>query len=226
MNTVFTDRLIRAASNFIGRIYVKIMAKKFAGSENYWIKRYESGRNSGSGSYKKFADFKAEVINKFVTGNEITSVIEYGCGGGNQLTLSKYPKYLGFDVSPAALALCKQQFAHDTTKNFKLMAAYEQESAELTLSLDVIYHLTEDDVFECYIDRLFSSASRHVIIYSSDKTEQDEVQAPHVRHRKFSDWVAKHAAGWELIQHVPNKYPYKGDVSEGSSADFYIYKKR
>ena len=48
----------------------------FTGSESYWESRYASGGNSGVGSYKKFAAFKAEVINDFVRENEIRSVID------------------------------------------------------------------------------------------------------------------------------------------------------
>src|SRR5437899_4317923 len=58
--------------------------------------------NSGLGSYDKLAEFKAEVLNGFVKENTIKSVIEYGCGDGNQLKFAEYPSYLGFDVSVKA----------------------------------------------------------------------------------------------------------------------------
>src|SRR5215210_4430947 len=43
-------------------------------------------------------------------------------------------------------------------KTFKLMEEYAGESAELALSLEVIYHLVEDEVFESYMRRLFGSS--------------------------------------------------------------------
>ena len=67
--------------------------KTFQGSESYWQNRYEAGRNSGDGSYSQLAEFKADNLNAFVFENAITSVIEYGCGDGNQLSLAKYSKY-------------------------------------------------------------------------------------------------------------------------------------
>lgn len=61
------------------------------------------------------------------------SVVEYGCGDGNQLKMATYPQYLSFDVSPAAISMCKSVFNGDATKQFRLMSEYAGESAELTL---------------------------------------------------------------------------------------------
>lgn len=49
--------------------------------------------------------------------------------------------------------------------------------ADLSLSLDVIYHLVEDEVFETYINTLFKSARRYVIIYSSNSDDNEECNA-------------------------------------------------
>jgi hypothetical protein len=198
---------------------------KFAGSEDYWIGRYQHGGTSGAGSYAKLAYFKADVVNDFVEAHHITSVIEYGCGDGNQLKLMKYPSYRGFDVSAEALSRCMEIFRDDETKSFRQIKQYAGEVAELTLSLDVIFHLVEDGVFEDYMRRLFGSSSRFVIIYSSNKNDQSKMQAPHVRHRKFTQWIDDHIKGWRLVNTIPNRYPYMGDVMEGSFSDFFIYEK-
>ena len=58
---------------------------EFAGSNDYQEKRYQQGGNSGNGSYDILAEFKAEIINKFVNQNEIETVIEFGSEDGNQL---------------------------------------------------------------------------------------------------------------------------------------------
>jgi hypothetical protein len=210
---------------FVGRLYAKILDRRFYGSEQYWIERYRKGGNSGDGSYNKLAEFKSNILNNFVNEHEIRSVIEYGCGDGNQLRLGKYPRYSGFDISPAAVSRCREIFRSDKTKSFNLVNDYSKETAELTLSLDVVYHLIEDEVFESYIRRLFDSSSRFVIVYSSNKDEQDKLQAPHVKHRKFTEWIRKNIPGWKLIKHIPNRYPYIENTDEGSHADFYIYEK-
>ena len=95
--------------------------KPFLGSRTYWEERYAGGGNSGVGSYSKFAEFKAEVLNDFIVSNSVGSVIEFGCGDGNQLSLANYPRYLGFDVSATAIDLCHAPFAGDESKSFKLL---------------------------------------------------------------------------------------------------------
>ncbi len=105
------------------------------------------------------------------------------------------------------------------------MEDFSDETAELTLSLDVVYHLIEDKVFVDYMKRLFHSSKRFVIVYSSDTEENGKGQAEHGKHRKFSEWVEKNKPEWHLQNHIPNRYPYKGDNKTGSHADFFIYKR-
>ena len=207
--------------------YQKYLALRqpFTGSEDYWKQRYEAGGNSGAGSYSKFADFKARILNDFVDTHQVTTVIEYGCGDGNQLKLANYPSYIGFDVSPQAISQCERLFSGDATKAFKLMEPVSNDTAELTLSLDVIYHLIEDDVFASYIERLLDTSKKFVIIYASNTDEQVKFQSAHVKNRKFSNWIDKHRPEWKLTKHIPNEYPYAGNENTGTFADFYIYQK-
>ena len=132
---------------------------------------------------------------------------------------------MGFDISQEVISHCETVFKNDKTKTFKLMDAYANEKAQLTLSLDVIYHLIEDNVFFGYMKRLFDSSTRYVIIYSSDIDKQARLQAPHVKHRKFSDWIEQNKSEWKLIQHIPNRYPHTEDEFKGSFADFYVYER-
>ena len=199
--------------------------QSFTHSGDYWHQRYKSGGNSGPGSYHKLAEFKAAVLNGFVKDKHITTIIEYGCGNGNQLRLSEYPSYIGFDVSPEAISQCKSIFSSGGNKAFKLVDAYANETAELTLSLDVLFHLIENNVFFAYMDRLFDSSTKFAIIYSSNTDNQARLQEAHVKHRKFSHWIEQNKPEWKLIQHIPNRYPYSGDSREGSFADFFIYEK-
>ena len=197
----------------------------FKDSNTYWINRYSNGGNSGDGSYNKLAEFKAEIINDFVDKEDIISVIEFGCGDGNQLKHAKYPKYTGFDISIEIINSCSSLFQNDKSKLFKHVDSYRNESSELTLSLDVIYHLIEDDVFEKYMDLLFKSSNKYVIIYSSNTDINPENTANHVKHRRFSNWIDSNLSEWSLLKHIPNKYPGNGNNSQSSFADFYFYKK-
>jgi len=197
----------------------------FSGSEKYWINRYQSGGNSGAGSYGKFAQFKAEIINDFLQKHEVKNVIEFGCGDGNQLKLINYPEYLGLDVSPVCIKICKKNFEHKDSFKFKHLDEYKNEKADLTLSLDVLFHLVEDNVFESYLENLFKASEKYVIIYSSNDYLTEHKTEIHVKHRKFTNWIENNISSFRLIKHIPNIYPFKGIVNEGSPADFFIYKK-
>lgn len=195
----------------------------FKSSKDYWVKRYKMGDNSGYGSYGRLAQFKADVINHFVITNGIKTMIEFGCGDGHQLTLAKYPCYSGYDISPDAIALCRKLFVDDPLKSFYLMDEYKGETVDLSLSLDVIYHLVEEDVFEAYMKTLFNSSTNYVIIYSTDYEEKIHL-TPHIRHRHFTEWVEVNLPKWTLITRIPNIYSEGQSTKENSKADFFIYK--
>lgn len=216
--------LTEAAARSPARIWSGAHGRAFPGSAKYWEQRYAQQGNSGVGSYGKLAEFKANVINEFVQTHAIDFVIEYGCGDGNQLKLATYPRYLGFDVSETALRACRELFKGDRSKAFKATHQFSNESAPLTLSLDVIYHLVEDEVFRAYMRRLFSSSHSYVIIYSNNTDDNSNNSVPHVRNRKFTDWIDGELTDWRLIKHIPNKYPYRSPT-EGSFADFYIFQR-
>ena len=213
----------------------------FPGSGNYWEKRYQTGGNSGAGSYGRLAEFKAEVLNNFVAENNIETVIEFGCGDGNQLSLANYPRYLGIDVSETAGDACRKRFSSELLsehgfktgkgggagKTFVLLNDYQGEKGQLVLSLDVVYHLVEDDVFENYMNTLFAAAVEYVIVYSSN-IDDANTGTPHVRHRKFTDWIEQKKPEWKLISHLPNKYPQQPCDKQDpncSFADFYFFKR-
>ncbi len=195
----------------------------FTRLHGYWENRYREGFNSGAGSYGELAEFKAKVINSFVKMNKIHSVLEFGCGDGNQLSLAEYAQYVGVDVSVAAIRLCEDQFAKDPRKHFLHSSDYKGDSAELTLSLDVIYHLLEDTVYSEYMELLFASATQFVIIYSSNMQHDPTKKITHVRHRKFTQWIDHNIVGWDMIEHIPNPHIHDSVKETGSFADFYIY---
>ncbi len=181
--------------------------QSFGNSRAYWEERYRRGGDSGKGSYGRLAAYKADVLNAFVAEKSIHSLIEFGCGDGAQLSLALYPNYVGLDVSPMAIALCRSRFARDGSKSFILDegdAAERLAPAELTLSLDVIYHLIEDEVFERYMRNLFDKARRYVAIYADDGTIKDS--AAHVRSRAFSAWIEEHRPEWVLDRVLDNPF--------------------
>jgi hypothetical protein len=197
----------------------------FKSSDDYWKARYREDRTSGPGSYGRLARFKADVLNHFVRSQRIASVMEWGCGDGNQLELAEYPSYVGVDISPDALAMCRRKFTRDATKQFVLYPdVAKNTTAELALSLDVIFHLVEDPVFDAYMRALTASATRFIGIYSSDREEPGHMA--HVRHRAYSQWMAVNAPEWNNFEHIENRYTFDpSNPDETSFADFRFFRR-
>jgi hypothetical protein len=212
----------------IGPFWVHLRERqdKFRNSPRYWERRYRNGGSSGAGSYNRLAEFKANFLNRFVEEHQIASVVEYGSGDGAQLKLARYPSYTGVDISPTAVKMCRTIFSGDTSKRFlQLDAAMPRPIGDLSLSLDVVYHLVEDEVFNAYMGRLFGSARRFVIIYSSNIDE--DWTGRHVRHRQFTKWVEQNKPEWFLQSTLKNAYPYNpADPEQTSFADFYVFAPR
>jgi SAM-dependent methyltransferase len=189
-------------------------------SPAYWEARYRAGGNSGPGSYGALARFKAAVIDAFVADNLVASVVDFGCGDGNLLSMLHVPDYVGVDVSPTALARCLARFPHHRFVPFDAVEALPP--AELALCIDVIFHLVEDAAFARTMQALFAHATRFVLIYASNV--DSDWPAPHVRHRRFTDHVATTFPDWRLLAHLPNPYPFDPRRSaETSFADFFVY---
>lgn len=195
-------------------------------SRSFWENKYAKGGNSGPGSYNRLARFKASVLNYFVIKNHINTVIEFGSGDCNQLSLANYKNYIGYDVSQTAVKICQKKFNNDKTKTFIYMGDNfpKDKKADLSMSLDVLYHILEDNVFNSYMINLFNSSNKYVCIYSSNV---EKPWAKHVRHRKFTDWIKKYIPNeWKLKQYIPNKYPFDIRKPDSTSlADFFFYEK-
>ncbi len=195
----------------------------FTGSASFWERNYVLGRTSGGGSYGALAKGKAAFLNAFVREHGVRSVTEFGCGDGHQLSLADYPRYVGLDVSRTAIGLCERRFADDPTKSFFLYdgACFVDRAglfvADLAISLDVVYHLIEDSVFETYMAHLFSAGGRYIVVYSTNELMGGT--APHVRHRRFSPWVEDNCPQWRLSQVA------RGANSGPGRADFFVYER-
>ncbi|MFC4260120.1 glycosyltransferase [Marinobacter lacisalsi] len=208
--------------------------KKYFDVAGYWEKRYATGKNSGSGSYGRLAQFKAQFLNDFVRENDIQTVLELGCGDGAQLSLAEYPEYTGLDISPTVIEQCEHVFAKDASKQFHVYdpQAFDADSfrAELGLSLDVIYHLSNDDVYRDYLNHLFAVSSRFVIVYSNSEQGSRagvNASASYVRFRNVLDDLRQLKPEWSLVSATPNRFPFSvNDPSHTSFADFFVFERK
>ncbi len=214
------------------RAYVKwkMRNSRFAGSRTYWEERYAKGGNSGPGSYDRYAEFKARVMNDLIERHGVRSAIEFGCGDGNQLSMIRYPRYLGLDVSPTAVEGCRRKFANDPTRSFRLYEAgsYDPSDAgsraDLTVSLDVLFHLVEDEVYTTYMEHLFASADRLVVIYARDV---DGPQTYHERNRSFTRFVRERLPAWAQLEKIGSPFlaEARNEQDAANVAEFFVFAK-
>jgi trans-aconitate methyltransferase len=170
----------------------------------YWDRRYREGRTSGAGSEGVEGYYKAEYVNDFIHENAVTSVIDWGCGDGQVLELLKvgpshspYVAYTGIDVSPTILERNRQRFREFVFATpDEANVSETQWRAELALSMDVLFHLPDDHDYHSYLGHLFDSATRYVLIYSTNHAGGRT--ARHVLRREFTPDVAKYFTEWRL----------------------------
>ena len=203
-------------------LYFVLKNHSFPGSLEYWEARYRFGGSSGCGSYGALSLFKANVINDFIQKENISSILDFGCGDGHQLSKIKCEHIIGIDYSKSALDIAmRREYTHSTTQIFdRDISNYR---SELSISLDVLYHLIRKSEFEEYLHALFNSATKYVIIYSSNFWFP---QIYHQKGRKFTTWVEKNQPLWSLIRVIKNPRKFRqARAKETSISDFYLYKK-
>lgn len=169
----------------------------------YWEYRYSSGGNSGYGSYGEQLEKKL----KWLSGLEINSIAEVGCGdfnfGSSLMEMYPHATYAGVDVSQDIVNKNKEkwpQYSFDTTQ--------EVPEADLLLCVDVVFHVLDDKRLEDLLDRLEKAKCKYFAItaYEEDLPEPGS----HVRLRKF-DYKR---FGEPIIREI---------VEEDGSLYFYLY---
>lgn len=179
----------------------------------YWDRRYREGRTSGAGSEGDEGAFKARYVSDVLQRFNVHSMIDWGCGDGQVLEGIRFPRdihYRGVDVSPTVIRMMKRKFPlfrFCTPDDVDPRLRYT-----LALSMDVLFHFPDNRDYYGYLDKLFGSASKYVLIYSTDYGP--ERTAKHVYRRHFTPDVAeRYGHEWSMISQVNGP----GD------AGFYLY---
>lgn len=140
---------------------------------------------------------KAQMVNDLIKTESIESVVDWGVGDGTVLKmLMSGIKYTGVDISEFALSKLRREWSHDEHKRFRSLDDIGPVKAQLALSFDVIFHCIDDFDYEMHLRRVFSSATRFVLIHSSN--HDGGRTARHVRWRRFTPDVMRIAPDWSL----------------------------
>ena len=157
----------------------------------------------------------------------VTSVVELGIGDGNQSSLFEIPFYAGIDVVPQIVARARERFADRPGWTFHEVGNLgpQDRRCDMSMSLDVIYHLVEEEVYDRYMRDLMGFADRFVLVYASD--HDADARARHVRHRNYGRWIAQSAPDWRLRERFEHPYPMTGesDPDQTSFAFFQLYER-
>jgi len=189
LRRIVVDRVFSLLARFL----------KWRGSRRFWQWRYLLGGSSGAGSYGPEALAKAKYINAFFQREHIHAAVELGCGDGGQLELLKVGRYHGIDISAEAISRCRRIFALVDGRSFSLTTDAVTGDFDAALSLDVIYHLVENEVYEAYLERLFGFGAIWVLIYSSNPKQLVRT-APHVLHRPVGRDVLRRFPHYQVVE--------------------------
>ncbi|WP_427180902.1 hypothetical protein [Paenibacillus sp. TC-CSREp1] len=189
---------------------------------DYWERTYRKGETSGRGSYGVLAEFKAEVVNALIQCEGIRRVIEFGCGDGNQLKYMDYVEYLGMDVASSSVEHCASMYADDPSKSFMvyrpgLWVNRGFLQADLTICLDVLYHITDETDFRQTLHDVLHASTRWVVLYTRLR-EQGDSGVRTIQDRNLFHYLFDYPE-FKVHEIIRQRYP------EQSSADFVILKR-
>ena len=175
--------------------------------KKYWEDRYVGGGNSGAGSYEMEAMLKASFINTWIRDLNIKTIQEIGCGDGNNLLMYDVRmSYCGYDISPKAIAMCREKTRKIRNSLFYYFGTEEKDidyDARMCLCLDVWYHQVNDEDFEELCQKLFVKGKwKFLVIYSYEENPfGDEKVGQHIKYRDVLSKVAEFP-NWELTYWV------------------------
>lgn len=186
----------------------------------YWERRYRDGRTSGAGSEGDEGAYKAAYLSKFIADHNVKTVVDWGCGDGQVLELVEFPaqtQYIGVDVSPTIVERMRKRFdgPRYLFHTVDAFATLTRTHFELALSFDVLFHFPDDRDYGEYLLRLFQSAEKYVMIYSTNYAGGRT--ARHVFRREFTPDIAERFPDWELTT-------VETPLREGL-ASFFVYEK-
>ena len=177
-------------------------------STKFWCDRYRDGYSDPSTNL--YGDF----LPQFLTARKLSTVLDYGSGDGHQTRffLPACPVYVGIDPSSHAIEQCKARMTRmprRSTTFFVTMkewmsSEWAHSTWDVTLSLNVLPFLDEDEVRVGYLAQLFSWSHLYVVICYPLSQRASR------RRADMMEWITTSCPGWRLQQRAePGFLVYK-----------------
>ena len=110
----------------------------------------------------------------------------------------------------------------DKNKQFYLCENFVlNDSYDLAISCDVLYHLIDLKIWKNYLSNLFSYSNKYIIIYASN----DKDYGSHCLARNFTEYINKKFPTWKLIKKLKTSKFSDSNNKNTSISDFFIYQK-
>jgi hypothetical protein len=154
-------------------------------SREYWDRRWRYGPPC-PGSNGAEAVAKAEWVNAVVRDLDVKTMVDGGCGDGSQALMFDVPVYLGVEVAESAYRFAARRLRACPNRAVVLAAPGTQLSvrADLSASLDVVFHLVDEYEYEEWLGNVFGSGRRFVAVHGTNYESEPEA---HMRHHAIVD---------------------------------------
>lgn len=196
----------------------------YQGDYDYWFHRHRRGAGrrefeaDGRGSAGHLRAYKAAFVNAMARKYDCRTAIDLGCGSAWLYGLTSFDEYTGFDISPSAI--WRAYLEHGCPKNAEFHIfdpeRTELRRADVAVSLDVVYHITEEVDLWAYLAAMCEAARRLIVVYAADE-DPVETDPPHIARRRFVPLIEKR--GWRLAESPENPYADDPDVM----SRFYVF---
>ena len=155
----------------------------------FWNERYRTlpWLGSGPGSRGISQQYKASLLRKALLKNDITSVVDVGCGDlcwlrTDRLSVNDLEgiRYVGLDISEAAVDANRRTFPELEFELYDLGRDPLPIHADLVLCFDVLIHQTSREQFTTCLNHLLDGIPRHALVSYKNPDRPREAVMPHL----------------------------------------------
>lgn len=174
------------------------------------IQQYDSGWEDRWDDMKRYGPYSRHVrrwIHKFIAPLQFTSVLDAGCGQGEMLKeiLHTYPhvqRVGGIDFSPTSVEITQQRIGKGRFEVLDLQTQHLDEVYDLTLSIDVMEHIPDD---QAALENLCRMTGKYALVSSVQGNTLPQWEAEvvgHVRNYRRGELAAKMEKAGFVVERV------------------------